>query len=177
MDRNCSHNSKEIAKRVKWGMAFYAYKMERNKKCTVFWDTFQKCGLIIFKVLWGLGFGFCSLKVYKYFWELLFSPIQKEKKIWIKNLDELQMQESNWMGDDSRPNPEGFLSLLQPGHLLLFLINQRSQTEVHISPHRTAIILACIPQKTQISLLGLARTPRLDCRAGPNPDGCPQTSF
>lgn len=87
------------------------------------------------------------------------------------------MQESNWMGDDSRPNPEGLLSLLQPGHLLLLLINQSSRTQVHISPHKTAVILACMPQKTQISPLGLVRTPRLDCRAGPNPDGFLQTSF
>lgn len=80
MDRNCSHNSKEIAKRGKRGMGFYAHKMERNKKCSVFWDMFQESGLIIFKFLWGLGFGFCSLKVYKCFWEWHFFPIKKRKK-------------------------------------------------------------------------------------------------
>lgn len=67
MDINCSHNSKEIAKREKQGMVFYAHKMERNKKYSVFWDVIQRSGLIIFKFLWGLGFGLCSLKVYKCF--------------------------------------------------------------------------------------------------------------
>lgn len=77
-DKNCSHNSKEIAKREKWGMGFYAHKMERNKKCSVFWVVFQESGLIIFKFLWGLGFGFYSLKVHKCFWEGHIFPIKKK---------------------------------------------------------------------------------------------------
>lgn len=79
IDRNCSHNSKEIAKREKMRYVFFMLTKWKEIKTTVFWDVIQKSELIIFKFFMGFRFWILFTRSIQMLLSMtLFSPSKKK---------------------------------------------------------------------------------------------------